>query len=146
MMNGVKVREMTVKDVPEVVEIQESITKKKVPGGWARRMEAQVKSHDTAGFVAEKDNRLVGFIFGEIKGPAFGMEKSGWVVGIGVCPRYMGIGIGQTLAKEMMNFFEKEGVKEIYTTVRWHAVDMLSFFRSIGFIRSDFIDLRKHVE
>jgi ribosomal protein S18 acetylase RimI-like enzyme len=145
MMNGVKVREITVKDVPRVVEIQESITKKKVPKAWAQSMETHLRKQDVAGFVALRDDEVVGFIIGEIKGPGFGIEKSGWIVVVGVCPRYMGIGIGQKLAKKIFEYFKKKGVQDIFTAVCWDAVDMLSFFKSIGFDRSSFISLGKHL-
>jgi len=34
-------------------------------------------------------------------------------------------------------------VKKIYTSVRWDSTDLLSFFKAVGFERSDFINLRK---
>lgn len=146
MMNGVKVRRITEKDVPQIIVIQESITKKKVTKAWTQSIESHLKKHDVAGFVALQNDGVVGFIIGEIKGPGFGIEKSGWIVVVGVCARCMGIGIGGTLAKKLFEYFRKKGVKDIYTAVRWDAIDMLSFFKSIGFDRSDFINLGKHLE
>lgn len=146
MMNGVKVRRITVDDIPQVVEIQESITKKKVSDGWAQSIETHLGKRDVAGFVALRDDEVVGFIIGEIKGPSFGIEKSGWIVVVGVCARCMGIGIGQTLAKKIFEYFKKRGVKDIFTAVCWDAVDMLSFFKTIGFDRSDFINLGKRLD
>lgn len=145
MMNGVKVRKITVEDVPRVAEIQESITKRKVPKAWAQSIETHLRKQDVTGFVALQDDEVVGFIIGEIKGPGFGIEKSGWVVVVGVCPRCMGIGIGQTLAKKIFEYFKKKGVQDIFTAVCWDSVDMLSFFKSIGFDRSAFINLGKHL-
>jgi ribosomal protein S18 acetylase RimI-like enzyme len=146
MMNGVRVRRITVKDVPNIIEIQESIIKKKVSKAWIQSIEAHLRKHDVAGFVALRDDGVVGFIIGEIKGPGFGIEKSGWIVVVGVCARCMGIGIGRTLAKKLFEYFREKGIQDIYTAVRWDAVDMLSFFKSIGFDRSEFINLGKHLE
>lgn len=146
MMNGVKVRKITVKDIPQIVEIQESITKKRVSKAWAQSIETHLRKQDVAAFVALRENDVVGFIIGEIKGPGFGIDKSGWIVVVGVCARCMGIGIGQTLAKKLFEYFKKKGVQDIFTSVCWDAIDMLSFFKSIGFDRSDFINLGKHLE
>jgi len=146
MLNGIRMRKITPKDVPHVSEILESIMKKKVSKVWLQSIEAYLKKQDVIGFVALKDGEVVGFIIGEIKGPGFGIEKSGWIVVIGVCPRCMGIGIGQTLAKKLFDYFKKKGVQDVFTSVRWDSVDMLSFFKSIGFDRSDFINLGKHIE
>ncbi len=146
MRNGIKVRRVTPKDLPQIIEIQESITKKRTSKTWNESIEAHLKKHDVAGFVAERDDGVVGFIIGEIKGPGFGIEKSGWVVVVGVCARCMGIGIGRTLAKKLFEYFRKKGIQDIYTAVRWDAIDMLSFFKSIGFDRSEFINLGKHLK
>jgi len=145
-MNGVRVRKITVKDVPQIIEIQESITKKNVSKAWIQSIEAHLRKHDVVGFVALRDDGVVGFIIGEIKGPGFGIEKSGWIVVVGVCARCMGIGIGRALAKKLFEYFKKRGIQDIYTAVRWDAIDMLSFFKSTGFDRSEFINLGKHLK
>jgi hypothetical protein len=57
----------------------------------------------------------------------------------------MGGGIGKALVKASLNI-QAEGVREIYTALRWDAVDMVSFFISVGFDRSEFINLGKHLD
>ena len=146
MVNGITVRKITVKVIPKIIDIQESIIKRKILKAWTQSIEKHLKKQDVAGFVALRDGEVVGFIIGEIKGPGFGIEKSGWIVVVGVCARCMGLGIGRTLAKRLFEYFRKKGVQDIYTAVRWDAIDMLSFFKSIGFDRSDFINLGKHLE
>ena len=64
---------------------------------------------------------------------------------VGVDPKYMGQGIGDRLAQEVFNFFKVKGIKDIYTSVRWDSTDLLSFFKRLGFDRSNFINLRKHL-
>jgi ribosomal protein S18 acetylase RimI-like enzyme len=145
LSDGVKVRKLSVKDVLEVVKIQEAIMKRKVSRPWAQSIEALLKKQSVTGFVALEDDEVVGFVIGEIKGPGFGLEKSGWIVVVGVYPRCMGAGIGQALAKKLFAHFKKRGIQDTYTAVRWDAVDMLSFFKSIGFDRAEFINLRKHL-
>jgi ribosomal protein S18 acetylase RimI-like enzyme len=146
MGKGIKIRKIGAKDVPEIVGIQESILQKKVSKKWILMVEGHLKKQEALGFVALKDGQVVGFIIGEIKGEGFGLEQSGWIEVVGVHPRQMGTGIGRILAEKFFTFFKKEGIRDIYTTVSWDAGDMLSFFKAIGFDRSPFINLRKHLD
>ena len=108
-----------------------------------------VKDHlqkqEGIGFVAEKEGEIVGFIIGEVKGEGFGLERSGWLEVVMVHPRHMGMGIGHAMAQRLFNDFKKKGIREVHTSVLWDAVDMLSFFKSLGFDRSPFINLIKQV-
>jgi ribosomal protein S18 acetylase RimI-like enzyme len=146
MEREIKVRKLKAEDVSEIVSIQESILQKKVSKKWIQMVEGHLKKQEALGFVALKDGQVVGFIIGEIKGEGFGLEQSGWIEVVGVHPRQMGIGIGRILAEKLFSFFRKEGVHDIHTSVRWDAGDMLSFFKAIGFDRSTFINLRKHLD
>jgi ribosomal protein S18 acetylase RimI-like enzyme len=146
MVKGIKIRKIGANDILEIVAIQEAILQKKVSKKWIQMVEARLKKLEAAGFVVSMGGRVVGFIIGEIKGESFGLEQSGWIEVVGVHPGHMGIGIGRILAKKLFEFFKKKGIRDIYTTVRWDAGDMLSFFKAIGFDRSTFINLRKHLD
>ena len=43
MMSGVKVRKIAAKDIPHIVEIQESLTKKEIPKPRPRSIEAHLR-------------------------------------------------------------------------------------------------------
>ena len=146
MAKGIKTRRIKAEDVPQIVAIQESVIQKKVSRRWVQMVENHLKKEQATGFIASKDTRVVGFIIGEIKGEGFGLEQSGWIEVVGVHPSQMGIGIGRILAEKLFKSFKKKGIRDIYTTVRWDAGDMLSFFKAIGFDRSTFINLRKHLD
>lgn len=146
MLKGIKIRKIGTDNIPEMVAIQEAILQKKVSQKWIRMVKARLTKQEAVGFVASMDDRVAGFIIGEIKGGSFGLEQSGWIEVVGVHPGHMGVGIGRVLAKKLFDFFEKKGIRDIYTTVLWDAGDMLSFFKAIGFDRSPFINLRKHLD
>ena len=146
MEKGIKIRRIRAEDVSEIGAIQESILQKKVSKKWIQIVVDHLKKQEGIGFVALKDGQVVGFIIGEIKGEGFGLEQSGWIEVVGVHPRQMGVGIGRILAEKLFSFFKKEGIHDIHTSVRWDAGDMLSFFKTIGFDRSPFINLRKHLD
>ena len=145
-MKGFRIRRLRVKDIPEVVEILELTTKRKVPATWRTTVEKLLRRRYFVGFAATSQGKVLGFIIGEIKGIGFGLVESGWIVVIAVHPQHMGSGIGKALAERLLQFFKKSGIEDIYTSVRWDAVDMLSFFKSIGFDRSEFINLGKHLK
>jgi len=75
----------------------------------------------------------------------FGMAKSAWIATLGVDPNCMGQGIGASLAEEIFKYYKSQGIENVYTSVRWDSTDMLSFFKTLGFDRSNFINLRKTV-
>jgi N-acetylglutamate synthase-like GNAT family acetyltransferase len=89
---------------------------------------------------------VVGYVIGGIKEWEFGVEKSGWLEIIGIHPKYMGQGIGRMLGKSLLDHFKAKGIKNAYTVARWDSGDLLAFFKSIGFDRSDFINLERRLE
>ncbi len=135
------------KDIPQIIAIHGAITKKKVRRRWVQQMvKDHLRKQEGVGFIAEKEGQVVGFIIGEIKGEGFGLEKSGWLEVVIVHPRHMGTGIGHAMAGKLFDYFRSRGIRDVHTSVLWDAVDMLSFFKSLGFDRSTFINLIKHVD
>lgn len=128
-------------DIPAMVAIQGMITQRDVPATWTRMVEGHLDNPHALGFVAVRDGRVLGFVIGEVKGEGFGLPQSGWIEVVGVDPRAMGQGVGKAMLERMFEEFRARGVANAYTTVRWDAGDMLSFFKSVGFGRSDFINL-----
>lgn len=144
-MSTVRIRRMKKEDIPAATAIRESITKKKVPRYWKKEIALRLKEDENQCFVAVSGKRVVGFIIGETKTLDFGVEKSGWLVDVGVDPRFMGGGIGKRLGRAMLKGFKKKGIGRIFTAVRWDSSDLLTFFKSIGFERSEFINLERRM-
>lgn len=142
----VNIRPLTENDFEAVSEIQEVIMKRKPGEGLKRRMHDYIKKDPEANLVAEAEGKVVGFVIGGIKDWEFGVEKSGWLEIIGIHPKYMGQGIGRMLGKRLLEHFKKKNIKNIYTVARWDSGDLLAFFKSIGFDRSDFINLERRLE
>ena len=106
--------------------------------------EHTVRNRD-ASFVAELEGEVVGYMIGYILPGGFGMKKSAWIAMLGVRPKYMGQGIGEQLANTIFEHSKREGIHTIYTSVRWESPDLLSFFKRLGFEKSNFINLLKRV-
>ena len=142
-MNDVVVRKLRVEDADDICKIQADITQTSVNADFIRIVEEQARNTENANFVAELQGKVVGYMISYILSGSFGMEKNAWIAMLGVDPKFMDQGIGKRLAEEILEFYQKEGIENIYTSVRWDSTDLLSFFKTLGFDRSNFINLRK---
>ena len=143
---AIKIRRLAAKDLPRVAAIQEAVTKTKVSPSKRAFLKNHIQKESSVCLVAQIEGEVVGYIISEILTNSFGLDQGGWIQNFGVLPKYMGQGIGRTLAMNLFELFRKKKIDEIYTAVRWDSVDLLSFFKSIGFDRSNFINLYKKLE
>ena len=127
----------------EVSRLDAAITKTPSRLNFKPIVEDAAKRSPNASLVAEIRGKVVGFMISYITAGNFGTAKIAWIAMFGVDPKYMGQQIGKSLAKGIFGYYQEKGVKKIYTSVRWDSTDILSFFKTLGFERSDFINLRK---
>lgn len=144
-MENVLIRRLKVEDVENIGRIQEMITKTAVGEDFLEIVREYARKPDNACFVAEHEGGIVGFMISSILSGIFGVERSAWISILGVDPKFMGQDIGKALAAEIFRFYEGKGIKDIYTSVRWDSTDLLSFFKTLGFDRSNFINLRRSI-
>jgi len=142
-VDKVQIRNLQKNDADEISRIYAAITMKPVDPDFKRVVEEHAQRDDQACFVAERDGKIVGFMISYILTAGFGMPKSAWIATLGVDTNCMGQGIGATLAEVILNYYKAQGVENVYTSVRWDSSDLLSFFKTLGFDRSNFINLRK---
>ncbi len=142
-MGKLLIRRLEERDSEDISRIQAAITKEPGTIDYRKVIEEEVKKDNRVSFVAELDGRVVGFIITYILYGGFGLQKSAWIGLFGVEPKYMGSGIGKRMAKEVFDELTKINIKNIFTSVKWDSVDLLSFFKSLGFDRSNFINLEK---
>lgn len=145
-MNKVKIRRLQKEDAEEISRIYAAITMKAVDPDFKRVVEDHAQRDDGACFVAQREDKVVGFMISYILTAGFGIAKSAWIATLGVDPNFMGQGIGESMAKEIFKYYSAQGIENVYTSVRWDSTDLLSFFKTLGFDRSNFINLRKIIE
>ena len=145
-MEDALIRKLKAKDAEDISKIYASITQTPVKDDFIYIIEEQVNRKEDASFVAEFDGSVVGYMISIVISGGFGIKKSTWISNMGVNPKFMGQGIGESLAKKIFDFSREKGIKDIYTSVRWDSPDLLSFFKTLGFDRSNFINLRKLLE
>ncbi len=139
------IRKIKIEDADELSRIQAAITKKGPKIDFRQIIEDQVGNSEIASFVAEIDGKIAGYMISHIVYGGFGIEKSAWIANLGVDLKFMGQGIGKRLAQEIFTAYRKMGVRHIFTSVTWDSVDLLSFFKTLGFDRSNFINLSKEL-
>lgn len=146
LVENLQIRKIETEDASDIGNIQAAITKSPTNIDFRQIIEDQVRKDEDVSFVAEIDGRVVGYMISYIVFGGFGLEKGAWIATLGVDPKFMGQGIGKRLAEEILEVYRKKGINDIYTSVRWDSVDLLSFFKTLGFDRSNFINLRKELD
>jgi ribosomal protein S18 acetylase RimI-like enzyme len=142
-VENIRIRELKAIDVGDIADIYASIVRKPVDKDFKALIEKHAQSENDICFVAEFEGRVIGFMISYILTFGFGIEKSAWIATLGVDPEYMGQGIGDRLAREIFKLYKRMGIHRVYTSVRWDSTDLLSFFKTLGFDRSKFINLKK---
>lgn len=108
--------------------------------------QTELKQIEESYLVVERQGEVVGYMLSYISSGCFGVEKSAWISMIGVAPKHMGQGIGKQLAAEALALFKAQGIQTVYASVSWDSTDILSFFKSLGFDKSAFINLKKNLD
>jgi ribosomal protein S18 acetylase RimI-like enzyme len=135
----VRVRNLTLKDIPAAVTIERRVTRKRGGASLEGNLRARLTSRgDFICLAAPVGERLGGFLVAEARGVEFGEDAPvGWVEVVGVDPEFQGQGIGQALGREALRRLRRRGVRRVKTLVRWDAGEMIAYFQTLGFARAD---------
>ncbi len=145
IMEPVKLRILTLKDLDAVTEIDYSLLGKKRRGYWEGKLE-RAETSGVPSLAAEVDGKVIGFILGTASGWEYGIpENVAWIDTLGVLKEYQKKGIARLLFKEMFSMFKKVGVDTIYVFVNWKDWDLLQFFDRMGFNRGDMVNLEMKI-
>ncbi len=141
----VSVRSVGESDVPEMVRIEREITSSAQIGPLERILREHIRHGDPDLLLgADAEGRLVGFLVGEIRPWEFGEEEEvAWIKVVGVDPKYQGQGIGKRLGEAFLRNLRAKGIKKVRTLVAWDAGDVITYFKALGFDRSNFIALER---
>ncbi len=145
-MKNLTIRELSTDDADDIIRIFKSITQQRDNIDFKQVMAEQALIDRQGCFVAEHEGRLVGYIVSYLLTGSFGIQQSAWIPTFGVDPDYMGHGIGQKLAQAVFDYYKAKGVRNVYTSVRWYDTDVLSFLRTLGFDRSEFVNLTRRLD
>ncbi len=145
---GITIRPVQSGDLDAVVEIDSQVTGLEKRDYWRAlfRRYANAAATGQHFLVALVDQRIAGFVVGEVRDWEFGSPPCGWVFGIDVHPELRLGGIATGLLQAICTEFRKTGVHTVRTMLARDNTLILSFFRSQGMMISPFIPLEMDLE
>lgn len=142
-MEKLVIRKLQAGDALKVGSICADITQTPVAEDFVQMLTEQPLKKDDLSLVAEVEGDVIGYMISSTMSGIFGIKRSAWISTMGVAPTFMGQGIGEQLAQETFKNAKEAGLQDIYTSVQWDSPDLLSYFKTLGFDRSKFINLIK---
>ena len=139
-MENFQIREIDQTDAEAVQKIRNLISKDEAAFDLKKIVDQQTTGLN---IVALVDNKVVGYMISNVLHAGFGLDKSAWIISMGVDPDFMGRGIGKKLANKILETYKSQKISYVFSSVAWDSIDLLSFFKTLGFERSEFINLRK---
>jgi ribosomal protein S18 acetylase RimI-like enzyme len=146
VMAEVIIRRMRVRDIEAILRIDEGITGRPHEAYWESKVVTYISRAPQACLVAELDEKVVGFILGDIRGWEFAMPLSGWLEVMGVDVNFRGQGIGKKLITALFAYFEKSDIETVQAMVNGSETDLLGYFESVGFERGEYVNLSKKLK
>ncbi len=144
MEESVIIREISTEDARAIQDIRRAISAEDAQVDSQKLIERHVlDGNGKTSLVAEVNGKVVGYMISTTLYAGFGIQKSAWIMAIGVHPLHMGRGLGLKLANKICDIYRERGINSIYSSVLWDSIDVLSFFKKLGFKRSEFINLKK---
>ena len=146
--NSLKIRAILEADLAAVIALDSEMTGAEKVDFWCD-LYASLTSRPDRHFLVAEDPRgagIRGYIVGEVRTYEFGSAPCGWVIAIGVDPRFRVRRTGERLFEAMCACLRADGVATVRTMVaREDRLDM-AFFRAQGMMAGPFIELEKPLD
>jgi len=141
---NISIREIRLEDTQAIQDIRIAISEEDAQVDFQKLIKQHVsEGNGKTSLVAEVNGKVAGYMISTTLYAGFGIGKSAWIMSLGVHPDHMGQGLGLKLANRICDIYKEKGVGSIYSSVMWDSIDVLSFFKKLGFKRSEFINLKK---
>ena len=155
-MLSVNIRKTSIKDIPRIVELWKALTKhhvrelgfgkglyklkKGIGPGYGKFVKKQIRSRNAAVFVAEKENKLIGFALVYIQKlpPILVHDKEAYVSDIFVEDLYRRKGLGSMLLREAEKWADEKGIFSLGLVVDTKNDAALAAYRKFGFFEHRF--------
>ena len=144
--SAITIRLMKADDFDAVVRIDEKVLKDSRPEYYEMKFTKLFKSkhYVPTSLVAEEDEKVVGFVMGELFRGEYGIaQEKATLNTIGVHPDYQRRGIGERLINEFMDHLKRLGVQKVNTLVHWDDPYLIHFFSTNQFSPSKTINLER---
>lgn len=141
--HAINVREMRVDDIPTVYRLGHRLFKTQEASTFYRTWDAYEVTHNFnqdphLTLVAESQKgRLVGFALGTTYENESGGWKYGYILWMGVSPRWQRSGLGAQLYHEMERRMHQEGVRMTFVDTARSNTGAIKFFKRMGYGRPE---------
>ncbi len=142
----VKLREMNEDDIEEVLAIDRRITGYDRSATYASVPRSFLGGQLNMSVVAEADERVVGFVFGQMVKLPYEQLDIALLQTMGVDPDYRHLRVGQRLMQEFMECCKKQGLDSVRVIISAHDKKMLSFLDSLKFARGEVVEFVKRLD
>ena len=134
----VEIREMELKDVPDVFELgQKLFTAEEWPTlyrSWDDHELAQLFSTESETcLIAEADGKVIGFALGRVMEKPRSAWRYGWLLWLGVDPRFKRSGVATRLVNQLRGLFIERDARIMLVDTAAKNHSALAFFRRNGF-------------
>jgi ribosomal protein S18 acetylase RimI-like enzyme len=144
--DGVRIRSLRRTDLDAVIAIDQALSGRSRRGFFTRRLDHATRHPAAfAGFAAERDAGLVGFVLARIEEGAFGSTApEASLDGIGVDPAFgTRHGVGRMLLAHLATRLRTRGIGALETQVDWTNHRLVGFFSRTGFVPAPRIVLER---
>jgi GNAT superfamily N-acetyltransferase len=147
-MSGTHVRALEPSDLDAIVAIDEKLTGQTRKDYWRTRLDLAALRPPWMSLVAERDARVVGFLFGWVGESEFGIAvPTGWIDLVGVHPAYRGLGVARALLERFVDGGrELRAIRKIATLIDLDQADVREFFVGQGFHHGPMVQLERSLE
>lgn len=139
----ITVREMRVDDIPSVYRLGHRLFQSQEASTFYRTWDAYEVTNNFnqdphLTLVAESQKgRLVGFALGTTYENESGGWKYGYILWMGVSPRWQGSGVGSDLYREMERRMHDDGVRMTFVDTARSNTGAIKFFKRMGYGRPE---------
>jgi len=135
----IKIREIKEEDLEAILELDRKLVGKQRSVTYENPIGTYLGGDFSLSFVAVDKKKIVGFVMGQLEGPG----KKGWIQTLAVDPDYRRSKIGARLVEALLARYNSKGIDTVQMAASWRDAGMLSFLNSLGFTRSDMVQLEK---
>jgi ribosomal protein S18 acetylase RimI-like enzyme len=144
---AVTIRPATAADLPGVIALDQETTGLAKPEYWQELFRRHGARRGSRHFlVGLAEDRVEGFIVGEIRAWEFGSPPCGWVFAVQVRAGRRLRGLGSRLFAAICAAFRDAGVDRVRTMLARDNTVIHAFFRSQGMVAGPFIQLETRLE
>jgi GNAT superfamily N-acetyltransferase len=147
-MERTLVRALEPGDLDAVVAIDEKLTGQTRKDYWRTRFDIASFRPPWMSSVAERDGRVVGFLFGWVGESEFGIAgPTGWIDLVGVHPAYRGRGVARALVDRFTEGARQlRAIRKLATLIDLDQADVREFFVGQGFRHGPMVQLERTLE